>query len=43
MEPADEDNGLPVCAEITSADALRDTISAAVSAPEGYSGSPAGA
>lgn len=33
MEAADENNGFPGFAEITSGDALRDTMSTAVSAP----------
>lgn len=34
LEPADEDNGFPGFAEIISGDALRDTMFAAVAAPE---------
>lgn len=34
MEPADDDHSILGCADVTSGDTLRDTLSAAVSAPE---------
>ena len=34
MEPVEDDHVIPGCDDVTSGDTLRDTLSAAVSAPE---------